>query len=183
MRTVTPSDHHASTHRAAPRRALTMTAAAIVIAIGWYLFRPELLFISRQVNETFPATAAHMTTASTAAPMPLSQGRFHGVAHATHGLATIYQLPDGTRALRLTEFETSNGPDVQVYLVAAKDATDNDTVTTAGFKHLGALKGNVGDQNYEVPAEVDLATYQAVTIWCRRFGVNFGTAPLNQQHS
>jgi hypothetical protein len=83
MQTVTPSDHHARTHRAAPRRALTMAAAAIVVAMGWYLFRPELLFISRHVHETFPAPAAHMTTASTAAPMPLSQGRFHGVAHAT----------------------------------------------------------------------------------------------------
>jgi len=83
----------------------------------------------------------------------------------------------------LTEFETSNGPDVQVYLVATNDATDNETVTTAGSIHLGALKGSVGDQNYEVSADVDLTRYQAVTIWCRRFGVNFGTAPLNRQPS
>jgi hypothetical protein len=160
-----------------------MAAAAMLVAVGWYLFRPELLFISRHVNETFPATAAQPATVAQVAPMLLSQGRFHGVAHATQGLATLYQLPDGTRALRLTEFETSNGPDVQVYLVAAKDATDNDTVTTSGFIHLGALKGNVGDQNYEVPADIDLTTYQAVTVWCRRFGVNFGTAPLHQQRS
>jgi hypothetical protein len=183
MQTITPSNHHTRGRRFPTRQALSIAAAALIVTIGWYLFRPELLFISRHVNETFPATAAPVTTASKAAPMPLSQGRFHGVAHATQGLATIYQIPDGTRALRLTEFETSNGPDVQVYLVAAKDATDNDTVTTAGFIHLGALKGNVGDQNYAVPADVDLATYQAVTIWCRRFGVNFGTAPLNQQRS
>jgi hypothetical protein len=95
----------------------------------------------------------------------------------------MYQLPDGTRALRLTEFETSNGPDVHVYLVATTDATDNETVTHAGFIPLGALKGTSGDQNYEVPANVDLSKYQAVTIWCRRFGVNFGTAPLSPQHS
>jgi hypothetical protein len=54
-------------------------------------------------------------------------------------------------------------------------------LTKAGFIPLGALKGNVGDQNYEVPADIDLRKYQAVTIWCRRFGVNFGTAPLTQQ--
>jgi hypothetical protein len=75
------------------------------------------------------------------------------------------------------------GTDVQVYLVATTDATDNETVTKAGFRHLGALKGNVGDQNYEVPADLDLSKYQAVTIWCRRFGVNFGTAPLTRQPS
>ena len=183
MQTMTPSDHHTRGRRFPTRRVLSMAAAVIIVTMGWYLFRPELLFISCHVHETFPVTVAHVTTASTAAPMPLSQGRFHGVAHATHGLATIYLLPDGTRALRLTEFETSNGPDVQVYLVATKDATDNETVTKAGFIHLGALKGTVGDQNYALPAEVDLTKYQSVTIWCRRFGVNFGTAPLNQQHS
>ena len=159
--------------RATTRRTLGVAATVIVIAIGWSLFRPELLFISHRVNEPFPLTATQ----------PLSQGRFHGVAHATAGLATLYQLPDGKRALRLTEFETSNGPDVQVYLVATKDATDNETVTKAGFIHLGALKGSVGNQNYEVSADVDLTRYQAVTIWCRRFGVNFGTAPLAEQHS
>ena len=170
-------------HHTTTKRRLRIAAAVIVVAIGWYLFRPELLFISHSVNETFPTTATQQTTSSNLAPRLLSQGRFHGVAHATEGLASFYQLPDGKRALRLTEFETSNGPDVQVYLVATNDATDNETVTKAGFIHLGALKGSVGNQNYEVPADVDLAKYQAVTVWCRRFGVNFGTAPLTQPHS
>ena len=80
----------------------------------------------------------------------------------------------------LTEFQTSNGPDVQVYLVAADDASDNDTVTRAGFVNIGALKGNIGDQNYELPADVDLSKYKSVSIWCRRFGVNFATAPLKK---
>jgi hypothetical protein len=160
------------------RRKLVMAAAVIVVAIGWYLFRPELIFVSRSVNETFPGTAAQQMTASAASPSMLSEGRFHGVSHETKGMAALYQLPDGKRVLRFTEFETSNGPDVQVYLVAAADANDNETVTKAGFIHLGALKGTVGDQNYDVPADADLNTYQAVTIWCHRFGVNFATAPL-----
>jgi hypothetical protein len=67
---------------------------------------------------------------------------------------------------------------VRVYLVAAPDAKDNDTVTKAGFIEVGTLKGNIGDQNYELPADIDLAKYRAVTIWCKRFSVNFGTAPL-----
>ena len=108
----------------------------------------------------------------------IRSGQFHGVAHETQGTAAIYGSANGGRVLRLTEFETSNGPDLHVYLVAAADADDNDTVTEAGFVRLGHLKGNVGDQHYEIPADVDLSKHRAVTIWCRRFGVNFGTAPL-----
>jgi len=154
-------------------RKLVVVIAVLLVAAGaWYAFRPERLFINQKVNETFP-------TASTATkPTTLARGNFHGIAHETRGVATIYQLPDGKRTLRLTDFQTSNGPDVQVYLVAAADAGDNETVTRAGFLSLGAMKGNVGDQNYDVASDVDLTKYRAVTIWCRRFGVNFATAPL-----
>jgi hypothetical protein len=108
----------------------------------------------------------------------LAAGRFHSVAHETHGTATIQDVGGGRRVLRLTDFATSNGPDVRVYLVAATDASDNETVTKAGFVELGNLKGNEGDQNYDVPDDLDLSQYRAVTIWCRRFSVNFATAPL-----
>lgn len=111
-------------------------------------------------------------------PVKVAQGSFHGVAHETKGTASIYQLPEGKKVLRFSDFVTSNGPDVQVYLVAAPDAKDNDTVTKAGFIRITDLNGNMGDQNYELPADVDLSKYRAVTIWCRRFGVNFATAPL-----
>ena len=66
--------------------------------------------------------------------------------------------------------------------MAASDATDSETVNKAGFVSLGPLKGNIGDQNYEVPADVDLSRYRAATIWCHRFAVNFGTAPLVPQN-
>ena len=62
--------------------------------------------------------------------------------------------------------------------MAAPDALDDETVTRAEFVELGKLKGTEGDQNYEVPADLDLGKYRAVTIWCRRFSVNFATAPL-----
>lgn len=103
------------------------------------------------------------------------------VAHESKGVTTVFQLPDGKRVLRLTEFTTSNGSELQLYLVAADDASDSDSVKKAGFVTLGALKGNQGDQNYELPAEIDLAKYRAATVWCRRFGVNFATAPLVRQ--
>lgn len=158
------------------RTKLIIALAVVIAAIaGWYVFRPERLFINQSVNEQFPTA----TAAALAQPSVLASGSFHTVAHETKGNAVVYQLPDGKQTLRLTDFQTSNGPDVQVYLVKAKDATDNDTVTRAGFIHIGALKGNIGDQNYDLPVGVDLTQYRAVTIWCRRFGVNFGTAALS----
>jgi Electron transfer DM13 len=161
----------------------TWIAGVVVLgAVGWYLFRPELLFVHKRVNEALPAATAvaaeGRSSAGATAPAVLLTGRFHSVAHETHGNATVHRLPDGTRVLRLTEFATSNGPDVRVYLVAATDASDNATVKKAGFVELGKLKGTEGDQNYSVPADLDLGKYRAVTIWCHRFAVNFATAPL-----
>jgi hypothetical protein len=100
------------------------------------------------------------------------------VAHETSGKATIYRLASGRRVLRLSDFQTSNGPDVRVILVRADDTDSSRAVSKAGFVELGSLRGNIGDQNYDVPPEVDLEKYRSVTIWCQRFSVNFGTARL-----
>jgi len=151
---------------------LKVTLLVMVVAgLGaWYAFRPERLFINHRVNEQFPTASA--------ASNQVASGQFHSSAHETKGTATVFQLADNKKMLRLTKFSTANGPDVHVYLVAAADAKDNDTVTKSEFVDLGSLKGNIGDQNYDLPANADLAKYQAVTIWCKRFSVNFGTAPL-----
>ena len=155
------------------RKVLIVAVVAVVGFIGWYLFRPERLFTNVKVNESLPGADAQAS-----ASRALVTGHFHDGAHKTSGIASVYQLADGKQVLRLTSFETSNGPDVHVYLVAASDALDNETVTKAGFLELGSLKGNQGDQNYDLPTGTDLKKYQAVTIWCKRFSVNFGTAPL-----
>ena len=152
------------------KKIVVILPVAIVAIVGWYAFRPERLVIDQKVNEQFPTASA--------ASNKLASGQFHSGAHETKGTATVFQLADGKKTLRLTDFATSNGPDVHVYLVAADDATDNDTVTKAGFIDIGSLKGNIGDQNYDLPANADLTKYRAVTIWCKRFSVNFGTAPL-----
>ena len=154
------------------KRKKLIYGVAVILAIGlWAAFRPERLFVNATVNETMPAGVATETV--------LASGSFHSVAHGTKGTASIYQLADGKHILRLANFETSNGPDVHVYLVAANDASNSETVEKAGFLELGSLKGNIGDQNYDIPADVDFEKYHAVTIWCKRFSVNFGTAPLN----
>jgi hypothetical protein len=112
----------------------------------------------------------------------LETGNFHGKVHQTSGRATVYQQSDGKLVLRLTNFKTSNGPDVHVILVAAKDADDdanflkNDTARV----ELGKLKGNEGDQNYEIPKGTDLSKFQTVSIYCERFNANFGAAPLQK---
>ena len=153
------------------RFKITLIALLIAGVAGWYAFRPERLFINQTVNEQFPTAAAATTN-------KLATGQFRSLAHETKGTATVFQTPDGKKTLRLTDFATSNGPDVHVYLVAAADAKDEATVTKAGFIDIGSLKGNIGDQNYDLPADADLSKYRAVTIWCKRFSVNFGTAPL-----
>jgi hypothetical protein len=165
------------------KKVVVIAASVIVVAAGWYAFRPERLFIDQTVNEQFPGGSMPRTAVAASTVKALYSGRFHGVAHESKGKAEVLQVQDGKRVLRFTEFETSNGPDVQLYLIASPDAKDNATVTNAGFVALGALKGNKGDQNYEVPEGVDFSKYQAVTIWCRRFGVNFGTAPLKPEGS
>ena len=181
-----------------------MTTATILIGIAlvaggvlWYLFRPDALVFNKTVNEAFPGAqpssraeaqgkgmarstmgSSALAMADDATPDKLYSGTFHSNAHETNGVATIYQLDDGRRVLRLSAFRTSNGPDVRVYLVAATDVQEEEAAKRAGIVDLGALKGNIGDQNYDVPAELDLSKYRAVSIWCRRFSVNFGAAPL-----
>jgi hypothetical protein len=113
---------------------------------------------------------------------PVETGTFHGKVHNTSGRATIYKEADGRLLLRLTNFKTSNGPDVHVVLIAAKDANDdaNFLKSSTDRLELGALKGNEGDQNYNIPSGTDLTKFQTVSIYCERFNANFGAAPLEK---
>jgi hypothetical protein len=151
--------------------------AAVLALLAWYAFRPERLVVDRRVDEAMP------TAQDTSPPKPLESGRFYGIMHPTNGTATIYQTGDGAHVLRLTNFKTSNGPDVHVYMVAAEDAKDAAAVESAGFVDLGVIKGNIGDQNYTLPNDLNLTKYRAVSIWCKRFSVNFGAAALRATES
>ncbi len=110
-------------------------------------------------------------------PTVLVMGSFIDIdpIHGAVGSATIYELPDGERVLRFEDFRSKNGPDLHVYL-----STEAPTSTFAGLGaneiHLGALKGNVGNQNYDIPADVDLSEYRSVVIYCVPFHVVFSTA-------
>lgn len=100
-------------------------------------------------------------------------GNFVGAGdgfHNTEGVAKIIQLADGTDILRLENIKATNGPDLYVYL-----STDK---TNADIVNLGRLKGNIGNQNYLIPAGTDITKYNTALIWCRAFSVIFGSAQL-----
>jgi hypothetical protein len=172
-------------------RGLTagILAAGLALAVlGFLWFEPHKLFIDDRVNEDVPGAVA--TTAgsspepagspeSPAGPEELSRGDFRPLEHDVEGRALVIETADGSRHLRFEDFETSNGPDLVVYLsVLGADQGWYDA-DDAEFLDLGELKGNVGDQNYELGADVDLSRYRSVVVWCRRFTIGFAVAPIS----
>lgn len=135
----------------------------------WYLASP--LWIDVVVEERASAAATAKA---------LSTGNFvdADAAHSGKGVATIYESDTGERLLRLTEFEVTNGPDLEVWLVTAEAPAASADVTAGEWLSLGKLKGNIGDQNYDIPTDADLSKYRAVVIWCEQFGVLFSPAAL-----
>jgi hypothetical protein len=106
-------------------------------------------------------------------PNTLRTGSFAGVGDGIHnaeGMAKVIPLQDGSNILRLEDLRVTNGPDLYVYLATDKSASD--------FVSLGKLKANNGNQNYNIPSEIDLTKYDTVIIWCRPFSVLFGSADL-----
>ena len=158
------------------RKKAILGLIGIPVLVGaWWAFRPEKLFINQKVNEAAPASLS-------AEPEALYTGKLEGKTHQTSGRATIYKSPDGMQYLRLTDFTTSNGPDVHVVLVRAEDMALEQEIVKGELEHveLGTLKGNQGDQNYDLPAATDLNQYQAVAIYCERFHAIFGVARLEK---
>ncbi|HEX2026761.1 MAG TPA: DM13 domain-containing protein [Nitriliruptorales bacterium] len=121
------------------------------------------------------------STAAGAAPgqaRVLLHGDFRSLEHQTTGRALVVELADGRRVLRFEDLHTSNGPDLRVYLSEVR-ASDDWYAYGERSVDLGPLKGNLGSQNYEIPADVDVSRYRSAVIWCRRFTVGFGVSPLD----
>ena len=174
----------------------------VVVVVALLLFQPWLLFIDERVDEAdeggeVVGTASDGLT-QTAFPddsgggdggeprrIELAAGDFIDAEHGTSGRAILYLRDDGTRYLRLEGFETSNGPDVHVWITDRQSGGDCDGCNDSwgiyddgDYVRLGELKGNQGDQNYEIPADADLGPMKSVVIWCDRFNVAFGTAAI-----
>ena len=134
--------------------------------------RPKKLWINQSVNEPAPF-------ASRSEARPIFAGRLERKAHPTKGRVSIYESLGGKRYLRLADFKTSNGPDVHVVIARAEDPALDQKKIVKGhldYVELGKLKGNQGNQNYDVPAAIDLQKYNAEVIYCERFNAVFGVA-------
>ena len=190
-------------HRVGARTAWLVGGGVVaLLAVALAVFQPWLLFVTTTVDEALPtsvpsavvtssATAATSQSASkspTATPSPtataplvLAQGSFISHEHQTTGTATIIELADGSRILRLENLDTSTGPQVEVWLSDQPviEGRDGWFVFKDG-KHvnLGDIKANQGNQNYRIPDSVNLDDYSAVSLWCARFFVSFGAAEL-----
>jgi len=179
-------------------------AGVVVLVVAFLLFRPDKLFVDDVVDESLeeafavtttsePAaitttaaatetaadTQATTTTATTTAPLSgpvvVGSGGFYGIDHSAEGTATVYEQ-DGVFVLRFEDdTDIQNGPDLFVWVLPTEDYPEGGPTE---YLDLGKIKGNVGGQNYELPAEFDPAVHHTVLIWCLRFGVPFAAAAL-----
>ncbi|WP_455360247.1 DM13 domain-containing protein [Streptomyces sp. SYSU K21746] len=165
---------------------------AVVAAFGLYLFQPWKLFTNTTVEESLPTAvpsasapekpgaekpgAATESPAATA-PEELARGSFVSHDHPTSGTARTVRLADGAQVLRFEDLKTDEGPDVRVYL-STRSAQEAEDGLGDGAVQLAHLKGNLGNQNYVVPAGTDLSDFKSAVIWCKRFSVSFGAADL-----
>jgi hypothetical protein len=164
------------------------------MALALYWFQPWKLFTDTYVDDAVPAVARTSTaptppsasasaspTATPAGNAILTAGEFVTHEHRTTGTAEIHRLADGRHQLVIRNLDTSSGPDLRVWL-----SDQPVTLGKAGWRvfddgtwvELARLKGNQGNQVYEIPASVDPRDFRSVSIWCKRFAVSFGAADL-----
>jgi hypothetical protein len=174
------------------RRAVVSVVAVVLvvgIGVGLALFQPWRLVTTRTTNESLlvstsvsssSAAPSSSSVAPPAGPVALASGPSRSLEHATTGSATLVQLPDGGHAVQFEALDTSDGPDLYVYL-SDKSSDSAEAAFGSGFTSLGKLKGNQGNQVYAIPAGASLDTVRSVVIWCLRFSAGFAVAPL--EHS
>jgi prepilin signal peptidase PulO-like enzyme (type II secretory pathway) len=155
--------------------AYVVTALVVGVYLGRSVFMDKT--VNEQVAVAAPAPAPFASGVKSAEPrnVLLRAGMFESVRHSASGKAMAIELAEGGRVLTLTNFDVDNGPDLRVYLVADPATTEGEV---SDFIDLGGLKGNRGNQQYEIPANVRVESYSTVVIWCRAFSVLFARAPL-----
>lgn len=198
--------------RRALTRPLVVGAMAVAVAgagAGLYWFEPWQLWRDETVREALPGNVARppatgsepapsasaadggapgekpasAATPSPTGPVTVASGELISHEHATSGRVDLLRLADGSHVVRLENLDTSNGPDLRVWLTDApvKEGRAGWHVFDDGaYVSLGELKGNKGSQNYPLPRGVDPSRYSSVTIWCDRFDVSFGAAELGR---
>ena len=132
------------------------------------------------MKAAMPEAIAKIQPEASAEPVKLKSGQFRDQDrfHKGSGAATIYRLADGSRLLRLEDFQVTNGPDLRVILTRAQDPEQAGEVTSPGHLELSKLKGNMGNQNYPIPDDADVSSFNSVVIFCKPFKVIFSVAAL-----
>ena len=151
----------------------------ILIGLGIYYTGVYTYFIENKVSEKLPEMTPAQNQQTPTEPKILKQGDFVDADffHKGSGRTYILEYPDGRKILRFEDFEVVNGPDLYVYLSKTTNPT-GDLESLGDFIDLGRLKGNIGDQNYELPKNIIAETFSSAVIWCKKFGVLFPYAIL-----
>ncbi|MFE9696670.1 DM13 domain-containing protein [Streptomyces sp. NPDC006270] len=177
-----------------PVAAGLLLAAVVLTGAALYWFQPWALWQDETVQEALPGPTALPAGGSDSRPAPsrtpaapeqvtVASGKLISHEHATSGTVRLLRLADGSHVVRLEGLDTSNGPDLRVWLTDApvKEGRAGWHVFDDGVhESLGKLKGNKGDQNYRLPQHVDPARFTSLAIWCDRFDVSFGAAELTR---
>ena len=158
------------------RRWLLLGGLGLLIA-ALLIFEPWTLFQNSAVDEALPPDAS----TSDAELKELAHGDFVKQEHPTAGMARLIGLNSGEHVVRLEDFSTTNGPDLHVWLSEESAGGSWFKYRNARHIELGELKANNGNQNYEIPAGADLEGIRSVVIWCKRFSVAFGSAPISRE--
>jgi Electron transfer DM13 len=158
------------------RLPLFVAYTLVALAAAFWLGRAELFdkTVHENVVKADPPTQ-RAKASKRARNVLVARGRFESLEHASSGVASVIRTRRARHVLTLTRFSTSNGPDLRVYLVAGPVADAGDV---HDFADLGALKGNKGDQQYELEGKALDQRYRTVVIWCRAFSVGFARARL-----
>jgi hypothetical protein len=193
-------------HRTRTALIAAAAVALVVAAVALPLFQPWRIFTDKVVDEALPGAVPISTPSSSATPPTVSAappsapagtspsagetktgpvtlltGKLITHEHETTGTVAVLRLADGSRILRLENLDTSDGPDLKVWLSDAQVIPGRQgwhVFDDGKYRNLGNLKGNHGNQNYAIPGDVKLDAFRSVTIWCDRFNVSFGAAEL-----
>ncbi|WP_223940484.1 DM13 domain-containing protein [Arthrobacter sp. StoSoilB22] len=178
-------------------RILAVVAGVVVLSVvvvAAALFQPWRIFTSSSVYEALPAAPAPASAQAPAsasaqapaiplpatpeAPVVLGSGTFQSQEHETTGTARLVRLADGSHLLRLEDMASSDGPDVKVWLSSLPAGGDWFKYRSGRYVDLGAVKATHGNHNYLLPPGTDITGLTSVVLWCDRFSVAFGSAPL-----
>jgi hypothetical protein len=152
-------------HRVVTRVRWAIVVLVLVLGTVLVWFEPQALLVDERVEDAAPS-------AVTGERRDERRGELVSLDHRTSGVVRV--VGD---VVRFEGLATDNGPDLYVYL-STNPVDGEEQAFDDEYVSLGRLKGNLGDQNYEVPAGTDLDRYPTVVIWCDRFNSAFGAASL-----